>query len=36
MAVDEALLEAMGQNQTLPILRLYAWEPPCVSIGYAQ
>ena len=36
MAVDEALLEAVGSNQSLPCLRLYAWEPPCLSIGYAQ
>ena len=36
MAVDEVLLEAVGQNQSLPSLRLYAWEPPCLSIGYAQ
>jgi lipoate-protein ligase A len=36
MALDEALLEAVGQGQSLPCLRLYAWEPPCLSIGYAQ
>jgi lipoate-protein ligase A len=36
MAVDEAILEAVGQNQALPTLRLYAWQPPCLSIGYAQ
>jgi len=36
MAVDEVLLEAVGQNKSLPCLRLYAWEPPCISIGYAQ
>jgi lipoyl(octanoyl) transferase len=36
MAIDEAVLEVVGQDQSLPSLRLYAWEPPCVSIGYAQ
>ena len=36
MAIDEALLEAVGQNQSIPTLRLYAWETPCLSIGYAQ
>lgn len=36
MAVDEAILEAVGQNQTLPSLRLYSWDPPCLSLGYAQ
>jgi lipoate-protein ligase A len=36
MAVDEALLESVIQNESLPILRLYAWETPCVSLGYAQ
>lgn len=36
MAVDEALLEAVGQGLSLPCLRLYAWEPACLSIGYAQ
>jgi len=36
MAVDEAILEAVEQNKVLPSLRLYTWEPPCLSIGYAQ
>jgi lipoate-protein ligase A len=36
MAVDEAILEAMGKGDTLPTLRLYAWEPACLSLGYAQ
>jgi lipoate-protein ligase A len=36
MAVDEAVLESVGRNQSLPCLRLYAWEPPCLSLGYAQ
>lgn len=36
MAVDEALLEAAGRGQALPTLRLYAWDPACLSLGYAQ
>ena len=36
MAVDEAILEAIGRNKALPTLRLYAWEPACLSLGYAQ
>lgn len=36
MAVDEAILEAVGKGDSLPTLRLYAWEPPCLSLGYAQ
>jgi len=36
MAVDEALLETVGRGESLPALRLYAWEPPCLSLGYAQ
>jgi lipoyl(octanoyl) transferase len=36
MAVDEAILEAVGSGQALPTLRLYAWAPPCISLGYAQ
>ncbi|MCZ7554145.1 MAG: lipoate--protein ligase family protein [Anaerolineales bacterium] len=36
MAVDEAILEAVGRAEALPTLRLYAWSPPCLSLGYAQ
>ena len=36
MAVDEAILESVAQKQSLPTLRLYAWSPPCLSLGYAQ
>jgi lipoate-protein ligase A len=36
MAVDEAILEHIGQGQSDPTLRLYAWEPACLSLGYAQ
>lgn len=36
MAVDEAVLEAVGRGDSLPTLRLYAWQPACLSLGYAQ
>jgi len=36
MAVDEAILESVEKDITPPSIRLYAWEPACISIGYAQ
>jgi lipoyl(octanoyl) transferase len=36
MAVDEAILESTGRGEVPPTLRLYAWEPACLSLGYAQ
>ena len=36
MAVDETILEATVRGDVLPTLRLFAWEPPCLSLGYAQ
>jgi lipoate-protein ligase A len=36
MAVDEAILESTAQGNMPPTLRLYAWSPACLSIGYAQ
>lgn len=36
MAVDEAILEAVGRRDVPPTLRLYAWDPPCLSLGFAQ
>lgn len=36
MAADEAILEHVGRGQSLPTLRLYAWHPACLSLGYAQ
>ena len=36
MALDEAILEHIGRNEALPTLRLYAWDPPCLSLGHAQ
>ena len=36
MAVDEALLSSIYQGLSPATLRLYAWEPACLSLGYAQ
>jgi len=36
MAVDEALVEHIGRGKSRPTLRLYAWAPPCLSLGHAQ
>lgn len=36
MAVDEALVEAVDRGDSPPVLRLYRWEPPCLSLGFAQ
>ena len=36
MAVDESILEHVGRGDSPPTLRLYAWDPPCLSLGHAQ
>lgn len=36
MAVDEAILEHIGRGESQSTLRLYAWEPACLSLGHAQ
>jgi lipoate-protein ligase A len=36
MAVDEAILESSLRSAVPPTMRLYGWDPPCISIGYAQ
>ena len=36
MAMDEAILRAVAAGLVLPTLRLYAWEPGCLSLGRAQ
>jgi lipoate-protein ligase A len=33
MALDEAVMENIGD---VPVLRIYGWRPPAVSIGYFQ
>ena len=35
MAVDEVLLEAAATGAP-PVLRLYGWRPPAVTLGYGQ
>jgi len=36
MAVDEALTESVAAGASQPALRFYAWQPGCLSLGYAQ
>jgi len=36
MAVDEAILAAVSAGAAPPTLRLYAWSPTCLSLGYGQ
>ena len=38
MAVDEAILEhaQAGHGESSATLRLYAWDPACLSLGHAQ
>src|SRR3990170_8469668 len=36
MAVDEAISIAFREGRVPSPLRFYAWDPPCISIGYFQ
>lgn len=36
MAVDEAILRAVSAGKQPPTLRLYEWDPFCISLGYGQ
>jgi lipoyl(octanoyl) transferase len=36
MAIDEAILDAVVEGKEQPTLRLYAWSPPCLSLGRNQ
>lgn len=36
MAVDQAILDAVVEGVSPPTLRLYAWSPPCLSLGRSQ
>lgn len=36
MAVDEAILDHVGAGLSLPTLRLYTWQPGCLSLGFSQ
>jgi lipoate-protein ligase A len=33
MAIDQTLLDAVGQGGDAAYLRLYRWDPPCLSFG---
>ena len=36
MAADESVLEHIHRGESKPTLRLYSWNPPCLSLGHAQ
>jgi lipoate-protein ligase A len=36
MAIDEALLRSFDPASSQPVLRLYGWEPPALSLGRFQ
>jgi len=36
MALDVALLRAVAARRSSPALRLYGWQPPCLSLGRHQ
>jgi lipoyl(octanoyl) transferase len=36
MALDEAIMDVVAAGDSLPTLRFYAWEPPCLSLGKRQ
>ena len=36
MAVDCAILDAVSRSAQPPTLRLYGWDPFCLSLGYGQ
>jgi lipoate-protein ligase A len=36
MAIDEAILHGVAAGSSPPTLRFFDWQPPCLSLGYAQ
>ncbi|MBT7272694.1 MAG: lipoate--protein ligase family protein [Nitrospinaceae bacterium] len=36
MNIDRAILASCGSGESLPTLRLYSWEQPTLTVGYAQ
>jgi lipoate-protein ligase A len=36
MALDDALLRAVADDSSLPVLRFYRWQPATLTLGYAQ
>jgi len=36
MAMDEAVLTGLKEGRSSPVLRIYKWNPPTITIGYFQ
>ena len=36
MAVDEALLQGLSAGNAPPVLRVFGWDPPAISLGHSQ
>jgi lipoate-protein ligase A len=36
MAMDEAVMTGLQSGVSLPLLRIYKWDPPTITIGYFQ
>ena len=36
MALDDALLRAVADGSSPPVLRFYRWQPATLTLGYAQ
>lgn len=36
MAMDEAVLTGLQKNLSAPLLRIYKWNPPTITLGYFQ
>ena len=36
MAIDEAVMTGLRQGTSEPLLRIYKWQPPTITIGYFQ
>jgi lipoate-protein ligase A len=36
MALDEAILSEVERGASPPTVRIYGWNPPCISLGHSQ
>lgn len=36
MALDEAILDEVERGNSPPTIRIYGWNPPCISLGHSQ
>jgi lipoate-protein ligase A len=36
MAIDEAVMTGIREGSSTPVIRLYTWNPPAISLGYFQ